>query len=152
MAAAFSATASFAGALPLTGALFAAAAVVAVACLPLLSCASLAVFASSCAVGGGGVFRASGAPRRQRDAVGAVPGEQAGGLLAWRVALQLDRRAADLGDGPAFGAPAGDGLDVVLRLLRQLAFLRQPIVDAFRPGVVGGGGEAEIAEAVREIS
>src|ERR1019366_3490776 len=29
-------------------------------------------------------FPRIGAPRRQRDAVGAVPGEEGGGLLAWR--------------------------------------------------------------------
>src|ERR1700722_13949474 len=50
--------------------------------------------------------------------------------------------------GPFVGGPAGDDGDVVAGFARQLARAREPFADAAGPGIVTGGGEAEIAEAV----
>ncbi len=91
-------------------------------------------------------------PQWQRDLVRPVPCEQANQLLARRRAWKLQSRAARLGHSPRLWRPPCNDLDVILRLLRQLTFVCEPIRDAPGARVVGRRGEAKIAELLVQIA
>src|SRR6516165_6769348 len=62
------------------------------------------------------------------------------------------RRLALARARPLVDGNAGDGEHVVARLRRQRPAPRQELAQPPRPGVVGGGGEPEIAELVGELA
>jgi hypothetical protein len=65
--------------------------------------------------------------------------DRRGGRLRWRMRCPFVR------------GPTGDNGDVIARLGRQPALAGKPSFNPARPGIVAGGGEAEIAELRHEV-
>ena len=89
--------------------------------------------------GGNGIFsgrwRPGGRPRAGTGRGGRDPDRRRG-----RLAL------------PMLRSDAGDVLHVIARFFRQVAALGEPILHALRAGIVGRGGEAEIAELPDQLA
>src|SRR5262245_48855874 len=73
-------------------------------------------------------------------------------LPARSVLGQTLHRTRGLVRFPGFSRVTGNGLHVVLRFLRQSAFACEPVLDAPRTGIVGGGCKPEIAELTDKIA
>src|SRR5262249_31075890 len=70
------------------------------------------------------------------------------GSLAWN----RERGAGTCGRGPGFHRASGNCLHIVLRLPRELAPPGKPILNAAGAGIVGGSGQAEVAELSYQIA
>src|SRR6187549_3974204 len=53
---------------------------------------------------------------------------------------------------PGFRRAPGDRFHIMLRFFRKLALLGEPVLDAPRPGIVGGGSKAEISKPAHKIA
>ena len=111
------------------------------------------------AVKAGGELNAPRFRRRKLDVllqlgdegIGRAP-EQRHQLPATGVRRAIGHLAVLAGGGPVVDRGAGDGGDVIARLLRHRAGSGEPFLHPPRAGIVGGSGQPEIAELAAQLA
>ena len=85
------------------------------------------------------------------EGIGCAP-EQRHHLPATGVRRAIGHLAVLAGSGPVVDGGAGDGGNVIARLQRHRTRSAEPFLHPPRAGIVGGGGEPEIAEPIAQLA